>query len=247
MNIGMQKKGQSHPPRPNSRMVRTARSVLFAWSILFWSLAVGMLACAAGDAEVMDRTIAVVNGHLVTWSDLDEQMRFEALQNQRALKDLTADERQSAFDHLVQNWILRDQMQGMFPAADEDVEARIADLRSAWHLEKDSAKWDATLQSYGLSGDELHKLTANQLEILRFLEFRVRPLVRVSRQEVEDYYKNTLTPRVEAQGQAPEPLPTLAPKIRELLVQQKMNQELEKWLSSLRSQSPVQLLWSGVK
>ena len=242
MNIGMQKKGQSHPPRPNPRMASTGRSVLFAWS-----LAVGMLACAAGDAEVMDRTIAVVNGHLVTWSDLDEQMRFEALQNQRALKDLTADERQTAFDHLVQNWILRDQMQGMFPAADEDVEARIADLRTAWHLEKDSAKWDATLQSYGLSGDELQKLMANQLEILRFLEFRVRPLVRVSRQEVEDYYKNTLTPRVEAQGQTPEPLPTLAPKIRELLVQQKMNQELEKWIASLRSQSPVQLLWSGVK
>ncbi len=31
-------------------------------------------------AEVVDRTIAVVNQHLVTWSDLDEQMRFEALE-----------------------------------------------------------------------------------------------------------------------------------------------------------------------
>jgi peptidyl-prolyl cis-trans isomerase SurA len=203
--------------------------------------------CAVAGAEVVDRTIAVVNGHLVTWSDLDEQMRFEALQNKRALKDLTAAERQTAFDHLVQNWILHDQMQGMFPAADEDVAARIAEMRKAWRQEDGSAKWDATLQSYGLSSEELHKLVANQLEILRFVEFRVRPLVRVSRQEVEDYYKNTLAPQVEAQGQTPEPLPKMAPKIRELLVEQKMNQELEKWIASLRSQSPVQLLWSGVK
>lgn len=210
-------------------------------------LLVMVTACGLAPAEVVDRTIAVVNGHLITWSDLDEQMRFEALENQRPLRELAAEERRTAFDHLVQNWILRDQMQGMFPASGEDVAARIAELRVAWHQDSDPAKWSATLQSYGLSAEELHQLAANQLEILRFLEFRVRPLVRVSRQEVEDYYKNTLTPQIEAQGQTPEPLPKLAPKIRELLVEQKMNQELEKWIGNLRSQSPVQVLWSGVR
>ena len=198
-------------------------------------------------AEIVDRSVAVVNGHLVTWSDLDEQMRFEALQNRRPLRELTAAERRSAFDHLVQNWILRDQMQGMFPAADEDVEARITELRGAWHLENDPARWNSLVQSYGLNADELHKQLANQLEILRFLEFRVRPLVRVTRQEVEDYYKTTLTPQLEAKGQTPEPVQTLAPKIRELLMQQKMNQELEKWLANLRSQGQVQVLWSGAQ
>jgi peptidyl-prolyl cis-trans isomerase SurA len=209
-------------------------------------LILGLL-CATAAAEVVDRSVAVVNGHMVTWSDLDEQMRFEALQNQRPLRELTAGERRSAFDHLVENWILRDQMQGMFPAADEDVEARIAELRSAWHMEKDAARWNSLLQSYGLRAEELHSLAANQLEILRFLEFRVRPLSRVTRQEVEEYYKNTLTPQIEARGQTPEPLRELAPKIRELLVQQKMNQELEKWLANLRSQAQVRVLWSGVQ
>ncbi len=233
------------------KALRAAREICAAMgpfaSLRMTVLVVMISACGLASAEVVDRTIAVVNGHVVTWSDLDEQMRFEALQNQRALKELTAAERQTAFDHLVQNWILRDQMQGMFPASGEDVAARIAELRVAWHQDSDPAKWSATLQSYGLSAEELHQLAANQLEILRFLEFRVRPLVRVSRQEVEDYYKNTLTPQIEAQGQTPEPLPKLAPKIRELLVEQKMNQELEKWIGNLRSQSPVQVLWSGVR
>ena len=210
-------------------------------------LLVMVTACGGlAPAEVVDRTIAVVNGHLITWSDLDEQMRFEALENQRPLRELTAAERRSAFDHLVQSWILRDQMQGMFPAADEDVEARIAELRGAWHLENDPARWNSLVQSYGLNVDELHKQVANQLEILRFLEFRVRPLVRVTRQEIEDYYRTTLTPQLEAKGQTPEPVKTLAPKIRELLMQQKMSQELEKWLANLRSQGKVQVLWSGV-
>jgi len=76
----------------------------------------------------VDRTIAVVNNHLLTWSDLDEQMRFEALENGHALNTLGESERRAAFEHLVQYRILRDQMQGTTPATDSDVEARIGEL-----------------------------------------------------------------------------------------------------------------------
>ena len=242
MRSERQQQRQGQQPRPNQRTVWTGYP-LFAACLL---VAI-VLASGSARAEIVDRTIAVVNGHLITWSDLDEQMRFEALQNQRSLRELTAEERRTAFDHLVQNWILRDQMQGMFPAADEDVEARIADLRQLWHMEKDPAKWSSLVESYGLGAEELHKLTANQLEILRFLDFRVQPLVRITRQEVEEYYRTTLTPQLEAKGETPEPVQKLAPKIRELLMQQKMNQELDKWMANLRSQAQVRLLWSGVE
>lgn len=126
------------------------------------------LLCMTASAEVVDRTIAVVNGHLVTWSDLDEQIRFEALENDRPLKDLTVADRRAAFDRLVQDWILRDQMQGMISATDADVNTRIASIRAALHMEGDEAKWAATLNSYGLSMDELRILASDQLEILRF-------------------------------------------------------------------------------
>ena len=91
------------------------------------------------------------------------------------------------------------------------------------HTEDGEAKWAATLDRYGLSPQELRSLVANQLEILRFLEFRVRPLVQVSRQEVDDYYTNTLAPQVKARGETPEPEDQVSAKIRELLEEQKMN------------------------
>lgn len=211
----------------------------------------GNASLPAAGAEVVDRTIAVVNGHLVTWSDLDEQMRFEALENERPLKNLTEEDRRTAFEHLVQDWILRDQMQGTLPASDTDVNARIAAIRDIWslvpHMKDDDAKWAATLDRYGLSPQELRALVANQLEILRFLEFRVRPLVRVSRQEVDDYYADRLVPELRAQGATPEPEEQVSAKIRELLEEQKMNQEMQKWIDTLRSQSRVQILWDGVR
>lgn len=210
------------------------------------SLVLALLLTAA-QAEVVDRTVAVVNSHLVTWSDLDEQMRFEALENGRALKDLGTAERHAAFEHLVQNRILRDQMQGTVPATTSEVEARIRDVRAGWQMEKDEAKWDTTLTGYGLSSGELRELVRDQVEILKFMDFRVRPLVRVSRAEVEDYYTNTLTPQMRAQGQTPEPVESVTRKIRELLVEQKVNSEMEKWLGNLRAQSRVQVLWEGVR
>jgi hypothetical protein len=228
------------------------RRYLGVWLAALLPITLGMtllatLGAVAGAQVLVDRSIALVNGHLVTWSDLDEEMRFEALENRRPLKDLTAQDRQEAFDQLVQNWILRDQMQGMFPASEKDVDARIAAIRAAWQMENDPARWDSTLQEYGITREELHKLAANQLEILRFLEFRVRPLVRVTRQEVDDYYDHTLAPQVEAQGQTPEPESELRLKIRQLLTEQKMNQEMEKWLDTLRSQAQVKVLWDEVQ
>ena len=201
----------------------------------------------AAQAEMVDRSIAVVNNHLVTWSDLDEQMRFEALENGRPLNDLGETERREAFEHLVQYRILRDQMQGITRATSPEVESRIGEVRAGWQMAQDDTKWNATLTRYGLSKDELKELATNQIEILKFMEFRVRPLVRVSRKEVEEYYSKILAPQVMAQGQSPEPVEQVTPKIRELLVEQKMNREMETWLKNLRAQSQVQVLWDGVR
>jgi hypothetical protein len=206
--------------------------------------------CTTAAAVVVDRTIAVVNGHLVTWSDLDVQMRFEALENARALTELTPEQRQEAFDHLVQGRVLRDQMQGIAPASSEEIDARIAAIREEWNAmgkrASSDAGWRANLVHYGISPEELRALVADQIEILRFTEFQVRPLVQVRRKEIEDYYNTVLVPKLEAHGATPEPLNKVRGSIRQLLVEQKMNQEMNKWLQTLRSQSTVQLLWDGV-
>jgi hypothetical protein len=202
---------------------------------------------AAAHAEVVDRTIAVVNHHVLTWSDLDEQMRFEALENGREWKPAGEQERRTAFYHLVEARILRDQTQGLPGATAEEVEARIAEIRATWKLKKDDQAWEATLERFKLSAAELRTLVGGQIEILRVIDFRVRPLARVTRSEIEDYYSTTLAPQVMARGQKPEPLEDVREQIRELLIEQKTTRETEKLLQNLRSQSNVKVLWDGVK
>jgi hypothetical protein len=201
-------------------------------------------------AVVVDRTIAVVNGHLVTWSDLDVQMRFEALENARALVELTAENRQAAFEHLVQARVLRDQMQGVPPATNEEIDARIAAIREEWNAMGSRAStdegWNALVAEYGVSLAELRALIAEQIEILRFTEFQVRPLVRVTQAEIQEYYQTVLVPKLKEHGAEAEPLDKVSRSIRRLLAEQKMNEEMNKWLQTLRSQSHVRILWDGV-
>jgi hypothetical protein len=103
------------------------------------------------------------------------------------------------------------------------------------------------LNAYDVSPAELRQLVTTQLDILHFIEFQVKPLVRVSRAEVEEYYSKTLAPQVMAAGQTPEPLEDVTAQIRELLAEQKTSREMEKWVENLKAQSKVQLLWDGVR
>ncbi len=204
-------------------------------------------ASAAAQAMVMDSVIAVVNKHAVTWSDLDEQMRFEALQNHRQLASITAADRHAAFEHLMDSHLLREQMQAFTPVRDEELAQRLTEVRAAWQLDKDDVGWNALLARYGLSPARLRELVAMQLQVLQFVEFRVRPMVRVSRDEVDEYYTQRLLPKLIAQVEKPEALETVTGKIRALLAEKKLNEEMEKWLANLRVQSTVQVLWDAVK
>jgi hypothetical protein len=57
---------------------------------------------------------------------------------------------------------------------------------------------------------------------------------------IENYYKTELLPKVGA-GQLPS-LQEATPTIRELLVEQQMNQALSSWLESMRSQAQIRML-----
>ena len=226
------------------RLSQLAR--LVSWTVLAAVLFAAPMNAVVQPA-VMDRVIAVVNKHAVTWSDLDEQMRFEALQNHRPLASLTAADRHAAFDHLVDNRLLREQMQAFTPVRGEELEARLAEVRAAWHLEKDDAGWQSLLARYGLAEARLRVMVSMQLQVLQFVEFRVRPMVRVNRDEVEEYYTERLLPQLIAQGAKPEPVETVTGQIRRLLLEKKLNEEMDKWLASLRAQNTVQVLWDAVK
>src|SRR5271167_1864126 len=116
-------------------------------------LSVLVLAPQRGSAEVIDRIIATVNGHVILQSDWDEALCYEALLTNRALAQFTDDDRRAVLDRLIDQELLREQMKSAdFPhATDAEVAARVADARKQYPQATSSDAWQALLAEYHLA------------------------------------------------------------------------------------------------
>jgi hypothetical protein len=81
---------------------------------------------------------------------------------------------------------------------------------------------------------------AAELEQLRLVDLRFRPSIQVSAADIEKYYREQIVPKLPASD--PLALKQAAPKIKEILIQEKINQLLNSWLEALRSQAQIQVL-----
>ena len=59
-------------------------------------LSVALLAGAANAGDIIDRIVAVVNGHVILQSQWDESVAYEALLNRRPAGNFTVEQRKAA-------------------------------------------------------------------------------------------------------------------------------------------------------
>jgi peptidyl-prolyl cis-trans isomerase SurA len=188
-----------------------------------------------------DRVLAVVNGSPLLQSDLEDAERFEALQRGTALSVLSDPEQIAAFDRLVERELIHQEMRSVYQPTAEEIEQQEQVIRAQFPKVRDDQGWRQLVSSYGFTEDDLHAAIAGQLQTLRFIDIRLRPVVRVDRGEIEDYYRDHLLPELKARGATPDPLSIVSSKIEQLLVEQKMNEIFSAWMTNLRSQSKIQV------
>jgi hypothetical protein len=211
-------------------------AILIGFSL--WLTASSML---AQTGETIDRIVATVNKQPLLMSDVDENVRMEAFLEGRQPTSLSPEERKAVLNRLIDRELLLQQMQADYSPTDEEVSRRVASIREQLKLAGNDEAWQKALAGWGLSTAEVEAFVRTQLQVMRFVDLRLRPTIRVDEQAIEAYYRDSLVPEVRKSGTEPEPLQQLRPKIRELLVQQKMDGVLESWLSNLRTQSEVHI------
>ncbi len=214
-------------------------------------LAVVLLLLAAGDGlragEILDRIVATVNGRAILLSDWDEALRYEALVNGKPLGGASEAERAAVLDRLVDQELLREQMELLkYPhAADEEVGKQIADIRKQLPEADTDEHWRALLGRYGFTEEDFAARVRTQVDMLRFLDVRLRPSIHVDTASVETYYREKFLPELRKSGAPDVPLADVSPRIEELLAQQRMDELLAEWLRDLRQQSAIRHTDSG--
>ena len=202
------------------------------------ALSMALAALAVG-GQVIDRVVTNVNGHVVLQSDWEQEVAFEAFSNARDPDSFTSAERNAALNRLIDRELLREQLRPSQPAPPEQVAARVAEVRKLHPDCTTDDGWRAKLQRYGLTQSALEKRLAEQTQLMRLVEDRLRPAIQIDQQAVETYYHDQLLPDMKRAGSVATPLTEVFGRIKDLLAERKMNELLSGWLASLRSGSHI--------
>ena len=200
-----------------------------------------LTAASLRGGEVLDRIVANVNGNVILQSDWDDELNYECFMSNRSTQNLTQEDRNATLTRLIDQELLREQMRSndFTPAAADDVDKQIEGLKQDYSRDHEGKSWSVALSSYGVSEAGVKAHVALELNQLRLVDARLRPSVQINAVEVENYYKEQLVPK--SSSVHPITLQEAAPKIREVLTQQKIDQLLTSWLETLRSQAQIRI------
>ncbi len=213
----------------------------FAVAALF----VGALVGPAFAGDIVDRVIATVNGHAILQSDWEEEIALEAFLNARAFESFTSADRKAALDRLIDQELLREQLQPGQPAPADKLAARVAEVRKLHPEASSDDGWRGVLRKFGLSQASLEKRLSDEIQLMNGVENRLRPSIQIDQHAIESYYRDDLLPELKKKGGREVSLAEVFGQIKDLLAEQRLNQLLTGWLATLRSGSRIQTFDTG--
>lgn len=189
---------------------------------------------------MLDRIVAVVGNSAVTSSEVELHSRLEAFLNQSRGDDSDTSRRQVT-ERLIEVNLIAEEMRvtNFLPVGDEDVEQELRAVREQDY--PDEVEFHQALESLSLQEDELREFLGRQMNVLRFIDFRFRTGLDVSVEAVETYYKEVYGPRVrQLEGREPEPLAAVRGRLREVVLQQGVDELLDDWLKLARAATRIE-------
>lgn len=196
----------------------------------------------------LDHVVAVVGDQAILQSDVEEEMRFTALQSN--VLPTSQNTPLHALDRLIDRALINKErlLQPSFSTVtDVQVETAIAELKKTIPacIAADCSTyvgWKKFLESQGFTLQQAHDRVLERLQILKFIDWRFGSAVRITQKDVETYYQSVLLPEFTHETLSPPPLPRVSHRIREILQQQRITGLMDDWLKDLRTQGEVHII-----
>jgi len=187
--------------------------------------------------KVVDQILTLVNGEVITRTDLLWSIALDP-KAPNPTGGLSSDILRQKLDVMIDERLIA-QEAARIPAAaisPEDLTKKRAQLVSQFASE---AAFRQRIESVGLTAAKLDDLIRARIQIDRFVDFRFRSFAFVREQEVQRYYDERLAPQIRSAGQVPPPIEQVREKISENLKQEKINQDIDRWLTSTRQRADI--------
>lgn len=187
------------------------------------------------NGEVIDRVAVAVDSHVVTESAIRRLIRLNSY-FQRVPPDFNPQARRQAAERLINQALIQKEMTLIrypMPAVPEAVK-QMEEIREARH--EDQAAFRADLARYGFTEEDLQEEIIWQLTLTRFIDFRFRPGVQITDEEIKKYYDEELKPK----QTEPAELDEVRAGIVRVLTARRLNDALSQWLEQMRASTRIQ-------
>jgi hypothetical protein len=198
---------------------------LFLLSLLAWP----------AFAVTVDRIAAVVDQQVLTVSEITQMVEIRFFPRLAKTDD---EHRREVLDALVAQ-ALRYRDVERFGAEDiprDTIEARLTEIKGRFASEAD---FTAALTRAELTLDELQTLAKRQLQVEAYIQERFAPLVYVTPEDIEEYYRGPWSQQRRERGLPVPPLDQVREEIRDAVRSARLQDEIDKWTAQLRERANV--------
>ena len=176
-------------------------------------------------AEVIDRIMAVVDGHIITLSDLRQEREIRGRLGEKAIA-----EDKALTSELVDNYLIEQQIAD-YPNVDVSADEVDADLQKS-------------IARVGTPSEAVRAAVRLRIRIQKFFDLKFRQSIRPTDDQIRKYYDEVFVPEARARGLNPIPPLSdsdMAKAVRDNVIQESMDHEVTVWLEAIRRRSKIEV------
>lgn len=188
-------------------------------------------------AVTVDRIAAVVDQQVLTVSEVTQMVDIRFFPRTAESED---DHRRDVLEALIAQ-ALRFRDVERFGAQDipkDTIEARLEEIQRRFPSQADFA---AALGRAELTLDEVRALVKRQLQVEAYIQERFAPLVFVSSEDIEAYYRGPWTGQRRERGLPVPPFEAVREEVRVAVRATRVQQEIDRWTAQLRERANVDI------
>jgi len=184
--------------------------------------------------QVVDRIVAHIEDDIITQSEVRELAAYQELVDGHAESD------DRVLNELVEQWVVNNEATAAQfpPAAESEVSREVARIQGRF---PSAQAYNERLAELGLTPEAVKRIVAREIYLARYLDYKFRPAVQVTDDDIMKYYKDQLVPALDAKHQTAPPLDEVSEQIRELLVQQGVSERAASWFDETKSRLKIQI------
>jgi len=191
-------------------------------------------------ADIIDRIAVTLDSQVITESEVLLEIRLTAFQNGTP-PDFKPEAKRQAAGRLIEQKLIRKEIEvGRYVQPNSaDVDPMLKQIEAQrFHSPED---FRHGLETYRVSVEDLKAHLLWQLALLRFIDVRFRPGIQITEQDIQQYFDQKL-PELEKQA-GPEQkihLDDLRDKIQDALTDERVDQQLNDWLTETRKHMRIE-------